>query len=448
MNGGATDQSSGSAVETARPKRRTLVVAVMIAAIAVVAGGLGGYYALESRGNHTPSVVDDGPTFYQALQATNESAAAVAGGPWTPDQVYGVASPVPVDPGSWGWLSYDQALASCQEAFNGLTLWNGTIPIFNGTYNSGTAPFWQIVYFSNLSQQLLVETDVLGMVHAYPPIPLSSECATQSYLSFEPWAWSSQWDQYGYPGNTPTMASDDWNVMAGSYVKWLGKPVAEMYLLGYHQFGSGMAGVDQINYFTCGTPGAVGATRGLEIYGSTDEPNYTGNSWNYTLGCTPTTNHGTAISLGMVFSNSTVAAGAGTTIIRHSFQFNMTGPAPFLGPGYNLRGMTSWMVSLNLTNRSGGLPMGGSGCGSWVPSLTDCVKTSGWYAVLLGPDGTWDGSFGATALGGAWTYPVLPIANNESIAVIVPSSWNVTGDTLQVTSTTSELPLTGSVTFA
>lgn len=432
-----------------RTRMRQTILVVAVALTMTVAGGLGAFLVLEQKSGAQSSVVDDGPTFYQALQATNESAAAVAGGPWTLDQVYRVASPVPVDPGSWGWLSYDQALASCQEAFNGLTLWNGTIPVFNGSYNSGTAPFWQIVYFSNTSRQLLVATDVLGVARAYPPIPLSSECATQSDLSFEPWVWSSQWNQYGYPGNTPTMASDDWNVMAGSYVKWLGKPVAEMYLLGYHQFGSGMPHLDQINYFTCGIPGAVGATRGLAIFGSTDEPNYTGNSWNYTLGCTPTANNWTAISLSMMFSNATMTAGSGTTILRESFTFNQTGPAPFLGPGYNLRGMTSWMVSLNLTNRSGDrLPIGASGCGSWVPSLADCVETSGWYAVLLGPDGTWDGSFGATALGGAWTDPVLPIANNETIAVIVPSGWNATGDTLQVTSTTSELPLTGSVTFA
>jgi hypothetical protein len=422
-----------------------LAVAVIVAA----AGGLGAYVVLEHRGGGSTPVVDDGPTFYEALLDANQSAGAVAGGPWTLAQVYGVASSVPADPSAWGWGEYDQTLASCQAAFNGLTIWNGTIPLSDGTFNSGTATFWQFVYFSNTSQQLLVATDALGTVHVFSPIALTSECAVKSDLSYEPWIWSSDWSRYGYPGDTPTMASDDWNVMAASYVKWLGKTVAELYLLGADQFGSGQPIGDQINYFTCGTPGAVGATRGLAILGSTDEPNYTGNSWNYTLGCTPTTNSWTAISLRMMFSNATVAAGLGTTIFRQSFRFNMTGPPPYVGPGYNLRGMTSWMVSLNLTNGSGDrLPIGGSGCGSWVPSLTDCIEMSGWYAVLLGPDGTWDGSYGATSSGPAWTYPVLPIANNETIAVIVPSSWNVTGDMLEVTSTTSHLPLTGSVTFA
>jgi hypothetical protein len=435
-----------------RTRARHTVLVVAVAVVMTIAGGLGTIMILEQRSgspSSTPPVVNDGPTLYEALRSTNVSVDATMGGPWTLEQVYGVASPIPADPGSWGWGEYDQTLVSCQAAFNGLTIWNGTMPLFNGTFNSGTAPFWQIVYYSNSTQQLLVATDVSGEVRVYAPIPLTSECAEKSGLGYEPWLWKSFWSQDGYPGDTPTMASDDWNVMAHSYVDWLGRPVGELYLFGADQFGSGMPHANQINYFTCGTTGAVGATPGLAIFGSTDEPNYTGNSWNYTLGCTPTTNSWTPTPLEMAFSNTTVATGTGTMVLRQSFTLIMTGSPPYSGPGYNSRGITSWMVSLNLTNRSGDhLPISGSGCGSWVPSLTDCIEMSGWYAVLLGPDGTWDGSYGATHLGQSWTYPVLPIANNETIAVIIPSTWNVTGDTLEVTSTTSELPLSGSVTFA
>ena len=85
----------------------------------------------------------------------------------------------------------------------------------------------------------------------------------------------------------------------------------------------------------------------------------------------------------------------------------------------------------------------------WVASLVSCgANTSGWYAVLLSPNGAWQGSYGETVNGPAWNYPISPVANNETIAVVVPSSWNVTGDTLEVTSTTSELPLTGSILFS
>ncbi len=412
---------------------------------------LGGYYALKPRGHPTPSVVDDGPTLYQALTSVNTSARAVAGGPWTISQIYGVASPVPVDPSSWGYDLYDWVLASCQKAFDGLTLWNGTIPLFNGTYNSGTAPFWQLVYFSNASQEILVGTDINGMVRAYPPISMTSECAESSGLGGDPWVWSEYWSQDGYPANSPIVASNDWSFMAAHYVAWMDRPVAELYLFGADQFGSGQAGVDQINFVTCGTVGGVGATPGLALYGGSNGVTPPGSfeTSNYTLGCTPTSDSWTAISVEMMFSNTTVEAGIGTAVLQQNFTFYMTGPSPFVGPGYDLRGMTSWMVALNLTNATGvPLPMSVSGCGSWVPSLTDCANTSGWYAVLLGRDGTWDGSYGASGAGPAWSNPVLPIANNETIAIVVPSDWNVVGDTLAVTSTTPGLPLTGSVHLA
>jgi hypothetical protein len=322
--------------------------------------------------------------------------------------------------------------------------------LFTGTFNSGSAPFWQFVYFSNASQQLAVGTDVLGTVHAFPPIALTSECAELSGLAYEPWRAGYFWTHIlGFPGNTPTMAADAWNVMAGSYVSWLREPVAEMYLMGGDPFGSGQASATQVEFFTCGTPGAAGATRGLAIYGSTDESSYTGNSWNYTLGCTPTADNWSAIPIELEFSNATVVTGASTTIASEEFRFFYTSP-PYTGPAYNPRGVTSSMVDLNLTAQDGGpLPMAGSDCTSRVATLSDCrANLTGWYAVLLGPDGAWDGSFGGTATGSQWTSPVLPVANNETIEVVVPSSWNVTGDTLEVTSTASKLPLTGSVVFS
>ena len=451
MTGGATVRFPSSTAQTQRPKRRTLVVAVVIAAIAVTTA-FGGYYVSEPRGNRTPSVVDDGPTLYQALTHVNSSALVVPGGPWTLSQVFGVASPVPVDPSSWGWGQYDDVLTSCQAAFNGLTIWNGTIPLFTGTFNSGTAPFWQIVYFSNSSQQLLVGTDVNGVVHTFPPISMTSECAERSGLAFEPWVWSEFWSQYGYPADSPTIASNDWNFMAGHYVAWLNRPVAELYLFGTLQFGSGQGGVPQINFFTCGTVGAVGSTPGLALYGGPDGVLPPGSfaTSNYTLGCTPTDNNWNAIPLQLNFSNASLHQYANSQVARQLFQFNMTGSPPlFAGPGYNLRGMTSWMIDLNLTSPGGRtLPLSGSECSSWVTLVSDCTaNASGWYAVLLAPDGAWLGSYGATANGPEWSYPVLPFANNETIAVVVPSSWNVTGDTLGVTSTTSDLPLTGSVTI-
>ena len=387
----------------------------------------------------------DGPTLYEALAAVNATADVQPGGPWNISQVYGVASPVPVNPSAWGWGQYDRVMASCPAAFNGLTIWNGTLPLFHGTFDSGTAPFWQFVYYSNTTQQILVGTDVRGVVHIFPPIAWSSECAASSGLSYMPWLWKAFWGEAGYPADSPTIASNDWNFMAQRYVQWLGTPVAEMYLFGAAPFGSGQPPADQINFFTCGTVGGVGATRGLALYGPDGVTSLgTGNTFNYTLGCTPTANNWTAISIQLRFSNETALTANGTTVARQEFSlFYPTGPPA--GPAYNARGITSWMIGLNLTASNGQpLPIAPSLCATWVSSLSDCLASaSGWYAVLLSPGGAWEGSYGAASNGPDWTYPVLPIVNNETLALVAPSTWNLSGDSLSVTSTTSELPLNG-----
>ncbi|HXW67738.1 MAG TPA: hypothetical protein VEL82_07695 [Thermoplasmata archaeon] len=394
-------------------------------------------------------MVDDGPTLYQALANLNTSLESLPGSPWFPSQIYGVASPIPVNPSSWGWDEYDGTLASCQAAFHGLTIWNGTLPLFLGTYNSGTAPFWQIVYFSNVTQQLAVATDIRGALEVYPPISMSSPCAVDSGLGYEPWRWMQFWPVDGFPGDTPVMASDAWNVVAKSYVAWLARPVAEMYIFGADQFGSGQSSANQVNFFTCGTVGGAGVARGLAIYGSTDSPDDSGNTWNYSLGCTPTNDNWTAIGIQMDFANSSVSVSGKSAWISREFQLRYLPPSPLSGPAYNARGITSWMTRVYLNN-SEGMPMSMASpdCEVWVSSVYGCAaNSSGWYAVLLSPDGSWEGTFGETPSGPMWSYPVLPIANNETIVLVVPATWTVSGDEFSVGSTTSQLPLGGATTL-
>lgn len=417
-----------------------------VALCLIVAGGLGAYVLLGRRASSAPTVIDDGPTFYQAFASLNASVDTAAGGPWSLTEAFGVASPVPSDPGSWGYDAYDGAVASCQSDFNGLTFWNGTIPLFNGTYNSGTAPFWQFVFFSNASQQILVATDVLGTVQVYPPIAMSSECAENAAYTESDWREAWAISTQGFPGNTPAQAQADWNAVARSYVTWLGRPLGEMYFVGGVQFGSGMPPTTDIQFFTCGTVGGVGPSPGLAVFAYLND---TADVWgwdNYTLGCTPTMDTGAALPLEMNFTNPSLLNSPGTLTVSEELHFLEEGPSPYTGPGYDMRGIEGWMIGLNLTDGSGTpLPMAGSNCRSWVPSLSDCAANdSGWYAVLLGPDGEWDGTYGATATGPGWSDPVLPIVNNETLVVVVPSSWTVGGDTLDLSSITEALPLIGS----
>jgi len=431
-----------------RPLSRSALIAVAVAVI-VVSAGVGTYFALVSRTSSGASAVDDGPTFYQALEAANASIGPVSGGPWVLFQVYGVASPVPSYPSAWGWGEYDKTLASCEADFDGLTIWNGTIPLFDGTFNSGTAPFWQFDFFSNASQEILVATDDLGAVQAFPPIAMSSSCAVYSGMAYQPWASSWTFFRWAFPADSPAMANSAWDSIGQKFVAELSTTPSEMYYMGGVQFGSGQPFGTQVRFFTCGTPGAAGVTPGLDVFTNVSNTIDVTGWFNYTLGCTPTSNEFTAIPLDMTFVNATVSEVGATTTASQKLEF-MDGSPPDLGPGFNTRGVTTSMIALSVTNGSGTpLPISGSGCSMWVASLVSCgANTSGWYAVLLSPNGAWQGSYGETVNGPAWNYPVSPVANNETIAVVVPSSWNVTGDTLEVTSATSELPLTGSIMFS
>ncbi|HTT14550.1 MAG TPA: hypothetical protein VMG81_02060 [Thermoplasmata archaeon] len=413
----------------------------------VLAGALAGLLLLDHPRVPRAGVVNDGPTFYEALETVNLSVATEPGGPWVLSQVVGVASPVPTYPSAWGWGSYDDVLASCQPAFNGLTIWNGSIPLFNGTFNSGTAPFWQFMYFSNESAQLLVGTDLEGMGHVYPPIALTSPCAVSSDLGYQPWRSAWTFDRFGFPANTPVLAATSWSVVGQQFVQWLGTAPTEMFLMGDLQFGSGQPFGVQTSFFTCGTAGGVGVTRGLDVFVDPNDTARVALSYNYTLGCTPTTNNWTPIDLQLQFANSGYDNSTGTTALSQTFRFEETGPSPYLGAGYNERGITSWMTRLNLSTGTGAvLPVGTPECSAWIPSMGDCgANATGWYAVLLSPSGEWEGTYGAQAGVPGWNEPVLPIANNETFVLVFPSSWDLAGDSFEATSITSELPMTGSV---
>ena len=104
----------------------------------LVAAGIAGLWLfIDKGGGHPPNVqlVSDGPTFFQALSQVNNSALLEPGGPWALFSVYGIATQIPFSPNLIGYAHTNQTVNSCGQEFNGLTLWNGTMPLFNGTFN-------------------------------------------------------------------------------------------------------------------------------------------------------------------------------------------------------------------------------------------------------------------------------------------------------------------------
>ena len=426
-------------------RRRLQVIMVGGVAALLVVGG----WALWRGDSTGPSsgsfgATPDGPTFAQAFSAVNHSASNLSGGPWTLSQTFGIATPVPSSPSLWGWPGeYPETMNACQEAFNGLTIWNGTLPLFNGTFDSGTAPFWQFVFFSNQSGQLLVGTDVDGEITVFPPVAMTSPCATYSGLGYEPWISARMISDGLFPVNSPAMAKAAWGAVGKSWVDSLITQPTEMYLIGDHPFGSGASPVTQLEYFTCGTLGGVGVTKGLSVFTDPDDPSDVTAWENYSLGCTPTANNWTAIPVHLDFSGSTVTHAEGGTFYAGDFQV-LTGFNSSDVSNQSL-GIASWMLRLGLESSNGTiLTLGTGGCENWTGPYTGCLPDAfGWYAVLLSATGQWLDCFGEKTAQGGWTLPVVPIVSGQSILLVVQNSLNLANSTLAISSTTAALPLSG-----
>jgi hypothetical protein len=423
-----------------RPRRERLV-AILVTVALVLPGGIGlALYLTWFQEPH--GLATDGPTFYQAIAGVNGSVSTQPGGPWTLFGVWGIASPVPFAPNSLGWIGNNKTVNDCGAEFNGLTLWNGSIPIFTGVFESGTAPFWQFAYFSNSSHGLLVATNVLGVAHVYTPISMSDPCAVATGLGATPWVWARIFTQF--PTNSPVMAASAWAAI-GEHWSALHAPGFEAYILGFGYWGSANPNGFIVKFARCGEMGYAGVQPFADVVLS---PN--GNWDNYangTQGC------GNVMSLGpppvyapyvLEFATPTVKAGTGTTTVNQSFQTGYAGTNDF-----DAGGLVSWMSSLNLTNSVGqAVQSVVPACSGWVHTLANCSATgSGWYAVLLSSSGKWLDSYPSTPNGTTWEIPNVSIVSNQYLVVVVPSSWNISGDVFSIHGTVPVVTVEGSTTL-
>jgi hypothetical protein len=428
-----------------RFRRRWLeIFAICVAALAVV-GALLVWYPWSRTAPVSPPDRADGPTFYQALSQLNGSVQNTSGGPWTLYTVYGIATPVPFSPSALGWNEQNETVNSCGHLFNGLTMWNGSIPLFNGTYNSGTAPFWQFFYFSNASGEILVASNVLGVPQVFPPIPMSSPCMTGSVLGLDPWDFARNLNPL--PANSPTLAS---SAVEGLGPSWFANnpTTFEAFRFGNNYWGSGNPAGLIINFERCGEVSRAGvqpfASVGVSSSGSF-VTSYVGIE-----GCGNIYSFGPPVDVlpwKIGFTNySTFLSGASsyTSIPFQALVENNTG-------GYypDASGIVSWMIRLTLTNSTGAvLPTATSSCGGWVPTASDCgANGTGWFLLLLSPYGQWLDSYGETSTGANWSAPAVSIVSNQQMVLVSPSTWNLSGDVLSASSTTSNVTLSGSVSI-
>jgi hypothetical protein len=423
-------------------------LAVLIA-ITVVAATVGGAWIWLHTTSGSPAsrteVRADGPTLYGALAALNGSLSTASGGPWTLYAVWGIASPEPFDPDALGWNNYSQAVNSCSEEFSGLTMWNGSIPIFDGTFNSGTAPFWQFAFFSNSSQAVLIATNVLGHPHVYPPMAMTSPCAIGTALGDSPWVYSKVLSPL--PVDTPILAESAMRAIGAQWVSDHKSPY-EVYTFGFNLWGSGNLAGLIVKFARCAEIDYTGVQPLLEV-GVT----FNGSSNSYFVGeqgC------GNVDSLNppppvyspylLNFTPPTTFSSVDGILLNQTFQVlegNKT-----TGFYSNAEGLVSWMTTLTLRTAADlKLQSAAPTCTNWVSWIGDCPNATGWFAVLTSASGEWLDSYPSSPGGSQWELPTTSLADGQELVVVVPVSWNVAGDVLSVHGTASTANVSGNVSY-
>jgi hypothetical protein len=445
-----------------RTRTRHTALVVAVAVVMTVAGGLGALLVLEQKAGSSPTIVADGPNFYQALGNLNSSVANASGGPWQLYSAVGIASQVSFSPNVISYYTLNASVVpnSCQATLSGLTMFNGTIPTFDGTFNSGTAPFWQFAYYSNVTKEILVGTDVLGATQVSSPFPLTSACVAAWYQFVDhPSQWLGQiYANSSLPVNSPEAAQVAWTHLGPGFAdRWIAgnSPLAEMYLLGPAMLERTSAappgGNWDIDFLGCGLAGYTG-DRGISYAGVTREGQYAGD-FNGTANCALMSSGNPPGALNfdyyLPFTSPSLTVASTTQWVTAPYQVDATysnGSMAFT----DVWGLANWMTSWNLTNSSGvQLPLGPSTCDSWVPSISACTSdSSGWYAVVISPSGEWINSYGLQPSGSrGWAEPVTALVSHQQLVIVAPSSWNLTGDKLAVSSTASNCTVLGSLTF-
>ncbi|MGA8664604.1 MAG: hypothetical protein WB809_06030 [Thermoplasmata archaeon] len=421
--------------------RARMFGAIVVVVVLVAAGIAGLWLFIDKGGGHPPNVqlVSDGPTFFQALSQVNNSALLEPGGPWALFSVYGIATQIPFSPNLIGYAHTNQTVNSCGQEFNGLTLWNGTMPLFNGTFNSGTAPFWQFAFFSNVSQEILVATSVLGVGRVYSPIPFPSSCMPWYDLPGDTTHWTN-------PALLPVAdssmaASIAWSsVLQGQETVggWIGEnnPMTQIITFGPGIFqGLGdYSGGYGLYFDRCGELGVAGI-QPLVLIGTNSEGGWA-EAANLTHNCALQYSGYGAFDgeYDLPFASPIINATATTTLATIGFQVAIAYPNGTLSNFFDEIGLANWMTGWNLSTSSGSaLPLATPVCKEWAPALTNCpANDTGWYAVLLSSGGEWINSYGATPNGTSWSIPINALVSHQQLVIVTPSSWNLSGDKLTV----------------
>lgn len=422
----------------------------MVVAILVVAG-VSTLHVLElerADRQFAPLSIPDGPTYFGALAKINASIQMISGGPWALFSAYGIAAQGPFSPNVVSYPNQNRTVNSCSHDFPGLTVWNGSIPVFNGTFNTGTAPFWQFAFYSNSTKQIDVAVVTTKQSRVYPPIPVGGQCSPWYDFYGNPAKWITEVEAVT-TGSAPA-ARDAFSTLQSAGWSYA-PPIVEFLQIGPGMFDllgdPGSSGFE-ISFQHCGIAGRAGlsglAVAQMNASGKTDS------SFVGSTNCAALSSGYPSIAVYHLLFNTTTTVRAGPTEwLITDFQVALS-PVNGTVDFWDGWGLANWMVRIAVENSSTSIPaLAVPTCTQWVPSLAACPSSAnGWFAVLLSSYGTWVDSYGITPSGvPGWSEPVDALVSAQQLVVVEPSSWSGTAETLSAASTVSTSTVLGSATL-
>ena len=438
------------------PRRVSRALAIVVAIVVGVAAVGVGWWVYSQSGSSGTVTRDDGPTLYAAYDATDALVRNASGGPWVLFWGVGIAAQAAFSPNVLNYFTSENlTVNNCEAMYNGLTIWNGSIPIFNGTLNSGTAPFWQFAFYSNATNRILFATDVLDRITVYPSEPnayLIGNCMPWYDLSIPPDPGNWTRDLQASSANSPTVAGVA-TTLIGQGILDQKSPWAELFYLGPGMYGGTAAVTESVAaYFDrCGLEGVSGF-QPLDLVATTESggnPFLDNESTICALLNSANSLHLYPAYYQFEFSASTIQTKGSTLQAATPYQAEIRW-YNYSNVSSDAWGLANWLTSWNLTTSAGQhLPLATPICESWAPSVSNCgANSSGWYGVVLSASGEWTNSYGALPGGGVgWSEPVTALVSHQQFVIVTPSSWNVTSDVLSVSSTVSTSTVVGSDTL-
>jgi len=426
-------------------------VSVGIATAILVGAAIGGTLVGFSLENATPGVSTDGPTLYGALHAVVGTVQNQSGGPWELFSTLGIAAESTFNPAAFAFGgSTNLSIQSCGDELNGVTVWNGSsIPLFDGSIASGTAPFWQFEFFSSPTKEITIATDVSWVVHVYPPIPPTSSCWIYSGGESAP-------EYVGWvnplPEDSSVQATLAYDRDAESFAA-RNSPMVELFANGYsplNEIGHGPYG--GVELYRCGIVGVAGVQPYLNVGFSQNGQIFDVGKGNLT--CTATYSLGppavyTPYHLDWSTPSSDKSFSYGVNYTVDSFLATFPTGIDNNTTDYDAWGLLTWMVSLSLRAANGtDLPSAPLSCQGWYPSPSTCdASSSGWSVMLLSANGAGVATFPSTSDASSWSVPDAPVVSQDQVWLTYPAAWDVSGVTLDVSGSSAVPTITGSLSL-